>query len=337
MQIASFEKKLMKKIFVFLLLSVTAEVAFAQNDTLSITYENVKYPYPVKFFDLNVEGQDVRMAYMDVKPTSSANGKSVMLFHGKNFAGYYWTDVIKGLTSQGYRVIVPDQIGFGKSSKPFIHYSFHSLSRFSKQLLDTLGVKRVNVLGHSMGGMLATRFALMYPDRVTKLLLENPIGLEDYRAIVPYVSTAEQYKTELKTTAESVKNYYHNSYFPEWKPDYDYLVRIGAGTTKSADFPRAALVSAMTFTMIYEQPVVHEFSLIKVPSVLFNGTADKTIVGKGLLSEADKAKYGQYQVLGKETAKKIPGCKLVEFPGVGHIPHIQIPEQFMKALLNNLN
>ncbi|WP_207421861.1 alpha/beta fold hydrolase [Desertivirga brevis] len=323
------------KTLLALLFSLTGFFTQAQEDTLSITLENVKYPYPVRFMNINTEGQDLRMAYMDIKP-GNPNGKSVMLFHGKNFAGYYWTDVIKALTSKGYRVIVPDQIGFGKSSKAFIHYSFHSLARFNKQLLDTLGIQKTAILGHSMGGMLATRFALLFPDRTTQLLLENPIGLEDYRSFVPYISTEEQYKTELKSTAESVKKYYETSYFPSWKSEYDYLVKIGGGVSRSADFPRYAKVSAMTFTMIYEQPVVHEFKNIKVPTVLFIGKEDKTIVGKGLLSKEEQEKHGQYKVLGKETAKKIPGAKLIEFEGVGHIPHVQIPQEFVTSLLSNL-
>lgn len=325
----------MKGIVTLLLLSISF-YASGQHDTLSITLENVKYAYPIQHLALKVEGQDLRMAYMDIKP-ATPNGKTVMLFHGKNFAGYYWTNVIQALSTQGYRVVVPDQIGFGKSSKPFIHYSFHLLARFNKQLLDSLGIQKAAILGHSMGGMLATRFALLYPERTTRLLLENPIGLEDYRMIIPYSTTEEQYITELKTTATSVKKYYQSSYFPEWKSEYDYLVDIAAGVTKSADFPRYAKVSALTFTMIFEQPVVHEFSSLKVPTVLFIGTADKTIVGKGALSADDQKKYGQYAVLGKETARKIKGSKLVEFNEVGHIPHLQIPEVFMKALLANLN
>jgi pimeloyl-ACP methyl ester carboxylesterase len=305
-------------------------------DTLSITLENVKYPYPVKFLPINVENQDIRMAYMDVQPAKS-NGKTVMLFHGKNFGGYYWTNVIKALTNKGYRVVVPDQIGFGKSSKPFIHYSFHQLARFNKQLLDTLGISSVTLLGHSMGGMLATRFTLMYPGSVQKLLLEDPIGLEDYRTFVPYNSAADDYKTELKTTYESVKKYYETSYFTKWKPEYDYLVKIGAEVSKSADFPRYAKVSALTFEMIYEQPVCYEFGLIKVPTVLFTGKEDKTIVGKALLSDKEKAKHGQYKILGPETAKKIPYCKLIEFENCGHIPHIEVADKFLKALVENIN
>ncbi|MGY0039813.1 alpha/beta fold hydrolase [Pedobacter sp. NJ-S-72] len=155
-------------------------------------------------------------------------------------------------------------MGFGKSSKPYIHYSFHQLARWNKALLDTLGIQKANILGHSMGGMLATRFALMYPQTTEKLLLENPIGLEDYRAFVPYVNTEDQYKTELKATAETIKKYYQSSYFTVWKPEYDELVRIAAGVTFSSDYPRWAKVAAMTFTMIYEQPVVYEFQNLNV-------------------------------------------------------------------------
>ena len=307
-----------------------------KTDTLSITLEGVKYPYAVKFFPIHTEGQDIKMAYMDVAPTSASNGKTAILFHGKNFGGYYWGNVIKALTAIGYRVIVPDQIGFGKSSKPFIHYSFHQMATWNKRLLDTLGVQKTVVLGHSMGGMLATRFALMFPEKTEKLLLENPIGLEDYKTFVPYVNTAQQYQTELKTTAESVKKYYQGSYFTYWKPEYEYLVNIAGGVTFSADYPRWAQVAAMTFTMIYEQPVVYEFQNIKVPTILFIGKEDKTIVGKGLLTPDQQAIHGQYRLLGKQTAAKIPGAKIIEFEACGHIPHIEIPTEFLVALTGSL-
>lgn len=322
-------KKYLVILFSWLTLAVSAQ------EPLSITLENVKYPYPVHFLPLTIEGQNVRMAYMDVKP-EKPNGKTVMLFHGKNFGGYYWTNVIDALTGRGFRVVVPDQIGFAKSSKPIINYSFHQLASFNAQLLDTLGIRQATIMGHSMGGMLATRFALMFPDRTQKLILENPIGLEDYRAFVPYASPEAAYKAELKTTPESVKRYYQTSYFVEWKPQYDELVRIAAGVTGSADFPRYAKVSALTGQMIYEQPVVHEFQNLKVPTVLLIGTQDKTIVGKARLKPEEQAKYGLYTKLGKQTAAKIPGAKLIEFPNSGHIPHLEIPVEFLKALLNNL-
>lgn len=328
----------MKKIFIVLALTlfILTSSRAQKTDTLSITLENVKYPYPVKFLPLSTEGQDIKMAYMDVAPTIAANGKTAILFHGKNFGGYYWGNVIKALTAIGYRVIVPDQIGFGKSSKPFIHYSFHQLAAWNKKLLDTLGIQKTVVLGHSMGGMLATRFALLYPNTTEKLLLENPIGLEDYKTFVPYVNTQQQYQTELKTTAESVRKYYQSSYFTYWKPEYEYLVNIAGGVTFSADYPRWAKVAAMTFTMIYEQAVVYEFQNLKVPTVLFIGKEDKTIVGKGLLTPDQQVLHGQYRFLGKQTAAKIPGAKIIEFEACGHIPHIEIPTEFLVALTGSL-
>lgn len=145
----------------------------------------VNYPYPLHSFPLSIEKQKVSMAYMDVS-SNKPNGRSVILFHGKNFNGYYWKDVIKALSEKGYRVIVPDQVGWGRSDKPNIHYSFHMLAENNRKLLDSLQIKSVIVIGHSMGGMLATRFTLMYPGMVEKLVLEDPIGLEDYKTFVPY-------------------------------------------------------------------------------------------------------------------------------------------------------
>lgn len=328
----------MKKAIVFLALLLSAiNYCEAQTiDTLSITLENVKYPYPIKYFDVNTEGQDLRMAYMDVAPTKQPNGRTVVLLHGKNFGGYYWGDVIKSLTSAGYRVIAPDQIGFGRSSKAFIHYSFHQLATWNKKLLDTLGIAKANILGHSMGGMLAVRFALMYPEKTEKLLLEDPIGLEDYKAFIPYTTTAQQYQTELKKTASSIRDYYRSSYFTIWKAPYEQLVAIAAGVIHSADYPRYAKVAAETYTMIYEQPVFYELQNLRVPTILFIGKEDKTIVGKNLLSPAQQTLHGQYKFLGKQAAARIPGAKLVEFDGCGHIPHVEITTEFMVAVLGSL-
>src|SRR6202012_1277662 len=93
------------------------------------------------------------------------------------------------LVNEGLRVIAPDQIGFGKSSKPHgYQFTFQALADNTRELLDHCHVDRVHIVGHSMGGMLATRFALMFPERVERLVLVNPIGLEDWKAVGPYHS-----------------------------------------------------------------------------------------------------------------------------------------------------
>ena len=294
-----------------------------------------KAEYPVEFFPLQIERQDLRLAFRDVKPTAAANGRTVLLLHGKNFSGYYWERVIRLLASRGFRVVAPDQIGFGLSSRPDIHYSLHQMGADTKALLDHLDIAHVVVVGHSMGGMLAARFTLLYPGMVEKLVLEDPIGLEDYRTFVPYASVEELYKNELAATYESFLNY-QKTYYTSWKPEYEPYVRDQAWVLGTGEYPRDALASALTYEMAYQQPVCYEFSRIAVPTLLIIGREDRTVVGKTRLSPEMKAIAGDYPKLGRKTQEMIRGSKLAEIPNSGHIPHIEQPEAFDRALLTFL-
>jgi len=302
--------------------------------SFSVRSQTIVYPDSVKFIQLNIEMQQVKMAYMDVA-ARQPNGQAILLLHGKNFNGYYWKDLISFLTSNGYRVIVPDQVGWGRSDKPNIHYSFHSLAANTKKLLDSLKVAQVHVIGHSMGGMLATRFALMYPERVGKLIYENPIGLEDYKTFVPYQPIEKQYEKELKATYDSYKKY-QLSYYPAWKQEYDQYVLAQAESLSKPDFRQTALVNAVTYQMIYEQPVVYEFKNINLPTLFIIGKLDRTIVGKDLLEKNVAAAHGQYPVLGKRINDQVKNSILMELDGVGHIPHIQVPDVFQREVLRFL-
>src|SRR6202034_4612230 len=124
------------------------DAASASLPALGICLEEYAYPYPVRSLPLTSDLQRVAMAYMDIPPSSEPNGKTVVLIHGKAFGCYYFQNVIEALTGAGYRVVAPDQIGWGKSPKPDIHYSFQLLAANTAALLDRLGVGEVAVLGH---------------------------------------------------------------------------------------------------------------------------------------------------------------------------------------------
>ena len=175
-----------------LLLTVALFVAFAPQavraEAMGIGLEGFPYPYPVHFMPITLQGEDLRLAYMDVPPVGPSNGRTVVLLHGRNFPSSYWEPTIKALTEAGYRVVAPDQIGFGKSSKPTFAYSFDDMARATIALLDSLHVDRFDLVGHSMGGMLAVRLARAYGSRIDHLVLYSPIGLEDYRFYVPPVT-----------------------------------------------------------------------------------------------------------------------------------------------------
>lgn len=295
------------------------------------------YPYPVKFFSVQNQGQALRMAFMDVPP-ARPNGKTVLLLHGKNFCGAYWDSTAAALAAKGFRVIMPDQVGFGKSSKPEqLQYSFQLLAQNTKALLDSLGIRKAAVLGHSMGGMLAARFALMYPDVTEKLVLENPIGLEDWKTVVPYQSVDQWYKNELTQNYSKIKQYQLDNYYAgQWTPAYDKWARLLAAWTVHADYPRVAWNAALTYDMIFTQPVCYEFRNIQAPVLLIIGQRDRTALGKAAAPENVRGQLGNYPALGKKTAAEIKQARLVELEGVGHLPHIEAFDRFIDPLLQFL-
>jgi pimeloyl-ACP methyl ester carboxylesterase len=296
-----------------------------------------QYPYPVGFHEFDTQGQRLRMAYMDVA-AARPNGHAVVLLHGKNFSGAYWAATIKALTGAGYRVVAPDQIGFGKSSKPASYqFTFHTLASNTRALLDSLRVDKFAVVGHSMGGMLAARMALMYPERVERLALVNPIGLEDWKLVAPYRTVEENFAQELRATPESIKEYQRVNYFGgEWRPEYDALTEMLAGWTRHPDYRRVAWNAALTSDMIFTQPVVYEFDRLKAPTLLVIGQRDRTAIGKDRVPKDVAARMGDYPALGKAAARRIPGARLVEVNEAGHIPQVEAPAKFFRALLDFL-
>jgi pimeloyl-ACP methyl ester carboxylesterase len=298
---------------------------------LGIGLEGIAYPYPVHYLDLTIEGQPLRMAYMDVAPAATANGKTVVLLHGKSFSGDYWAHTIATLTGQGYRVIAPDQIGFGKSSKPDIRYHFDLLARNTKALLDSLGVNRAAIVGHSFGGMLAVYFARDYPETTEVLALENPIGLEDYRSAIPPQPVETLVKTEMTQTPQSFRAFMA-AFFVGWPPVAQHYTDIFSRVLLSPEYPRWARASALTYDMIFNEPIRHEYRLLKMPVLLVIGQSDRSVFFRRYASPEAIKPLGNWPVLGREALKDLPDGKLIEITDVGHIPHAEKPDVFDAAL-----
>ena len=244
-----------------------------------VELEGFPYPYPVAHFPFASQAQELQMGYMNVPPQGRPNGHTVVLLHGKNFCGATWETTIAVLSGSGYRVVAPDQIGFCSSTKPaHYQYSFQQLATNTSILLRQLGVSRCILVGHSTGGMLAARFALMYPDAVEKLIMVNPIGLEDWKSLgVPSRTVDQWYERELKLSAEGVRQYEKSVYYGgRWKADFERWVDMLAGLNKGPGHTLVAWNSALIYDMIFTQPVVYEFPLLKVPTTLMLGDADTT-------------------------------------------------------------
>lgn len=310
----------------------------AQAPTYGPELEGFDYPYPVQQYRFTSQGVSLHMAYMDVKP-ARPNGRTIVLLHGKNFCAATWKASIDVLTGAGYRVVAPDQIGFCKSSKPeHYQYSFQQLAANTHALLASIGVTQATIMGHSTGGMLAIRYGLLYPDGTQQLVLANPIGLEDWKALgVPSLGVDKWNERELGQTADKIRAYEKSTYYVNtWKPEYEPWVTMLAGLQQGPGKRLVAWNSALLYDMIYTQPVVYELPLLKMPTLLLIGTRDTTAIGKDAAPADVKPKLGIYAELGKRAAHAIPHATLVEFDDLGHAPQMQDPTRFHAALLKGL-
>jgi pimeloyl-ACP methyl ester carboxylesterase len=309
----------------------------AVTQPFGIGLEGFPYPYPVQLFPLTQEGEQLRIAYMDAAPKGDANGRTVLLLHGRNFPSSYWHSAIAALTGAGYRVIAPDQIGFGKSSKPSFDLHFDQLARNTRALLDELKVDKVSVIGHSMGGMLTVRFARMYPELVDQVVLVAPIGLEDYRLYVPPIPAERLAELEDQVTPESYFNQLIKVY--SLTLSEQALAPYVAARTNvkgSAEYPRWLRAFVNSAQMIWREPVVYEIPLLPHNVLFVMGENDHLAPGRDFAPEELRGKMGQNARLAQDLAAKMSRARVEVFDGLGHLPHLEAPERFNELVLEFL-
>ncbi|EPZ50308.1 putative lysophospholipase [Bacteriovorax sp. BAL6_X] len=321
----------MKIILTLFLALFLASCASNTENKLSFDAElsQFKYPFPVKTYELASQRQKLKMRYMDI---GKSKHKVAVLLHGKNFAGFYWEKVANDLVKKGYRVIIPDQIGFGKSSKPKNYsYSFPQLAKNTHDLLKSIGVKKYTVVGHSMGGMLAVNMGAMYRD-IKKVVLVNPIGLEAYLDYAEYKDPDFFYNIEKNKTVDGARNYQKKNYYDgAWAESYEELLTPFKGWLNGPNYDDVAWNAALTYGPIFNDNIVVKFPKIKAKTVLILGTRDRTGPGRGWKKKGVKRKLGQYQNLGKDLKKENPKLKLIELDGLGHMPQFENYSRFAKV------
>ena len=307
------------------------------DEPLGIGLEGWTYPAPVHWLQCAAGGQpNQRMAYMDIAPVGPSKARTVVLLHGKNFDSSYWAGPIKDLTEAGYRVIVPDQIGFNKSSKPDITYSFDMLAQLTVSLLSGMQIGQASIIGHSTGGMLAVRLAAAYPDHVDKLVLEDPVGLVDYRRFIQPQMTETLVADERRRTVSSYRTFM-KSFFPilpatQIEPFVEWRMRV----MQSAEYERFCKATALTYQMIYREPVRDEYGDIRAPTLLIVGARDQSAPLRHYGNPDAIASMPAIPIAAQAAVKDLRKGTLLTVPDVGHVPHLEAPDTFRKAVLDFL-
>ena len=287
---------------------------------VSLNFEEIEYPWPVQYLELRRYGQKMLMAYMDIPPTGRANGQTVFWQHGHNFYSEPYEVSFRYLSEAGFRVIAVDRIGYGKSSKALIPYNFNFVASNMKALMDELGIEKVAAVGHSMGGMVVSRFTMLYPDSVTHVAMVNQIGLTDSRQSRPwYDPLAGDPGTP---TYQSILRG-HRRYYPTvWPPAHLEYVRRQYGQTLSGDYPNFARVRSMVSAMLYNDPVVYDWQHIATKALVIGGEDDD-------LADDFVARVNHVH-------SELQNSALHLYPGIGHNPQVEIPEQFHADLIRFL-
>ncbi|UFH48123.1 alpha/beta fold hydrolase [Pseudomonas sp. KNUC1026] len=330
----------MKRTCALLLATLLSSAVLATEKPLSYgpQLEGFDYPYTLHHYSFDSQGQTLQMGYMDVAANTKANGQTVVLLHGKNFCAATWESTIKALSDAGYRVIAPDQVGFCSASKPeHYQYSFQQLAQNTHALLADLDVKDPILLGHSTGGMLATRYSLMYPNEVQRLAMVNPIGLEDWKALgVPWRSVDDWLERESKVDAQSIKAYEQRTY--SRRPVEARIRPLGEHARRAQPGPGPQPGGVELGAGLRHD--LHPAGGVRIrqrsPA---HPAADRHCRHHGHRQRhraaGGRSAAGALRPARPAGGQGVPHATLVEFPGMGHAPQMEDPARFHQALLKS--
>lgn len=255
-----------------------------------------------------------RVHYLD-----QGQGPVLVFLHGSgsgacghsNFKGNY-----PALVKAGYRVILPDLLGYGYSDKPSdIEYPLSLFIECVKQMLDAIGLSRYTLVGNSLGGAIAIGFALAHPQNVEKLVLMAPGGVEDqpeYFKMPAMNLMKEVFMSPEPVTPARLRYFLENALVHDKSVIDDALVaeRHALMLTQNPQVVKTMRVPNMT----------DRLGEIRCPALAFWGINEKMMPETGIL----------------KLAKGVPNLRMITVPNCGHWVMVEHRELFNRSLLDFL-
>lgn len=233
-------------------------------------------------------------------------GKPFLILHGWGSKSDRWQKVGELLAENGFRVIVPDLPGFGKSQEPKTGWSLDNYVEWVKEFSETAPELQQNfyLLGHSFGGAMAAKFSIKYNQKVEKLFLFGA-------AAIRKITIKKQVLGRMSKFAKVF------SFLPFYNLAKKSFYRFIVG---SSDYLQVDGVMKETFLKVLSDDLSQKLSFIKVPAVILWGDKDDTT----LIEDAHWIH------------KKILHSTLVILPGADHVPYIHMPEILAQKILDNI-
>ncbi|MFH0883793.1 MAG: alpha/beta hydrolase [bacterium] len=312
----------MKRIHVLLLLAVLLLMTAGCASTSGYyrlgakEFNQIDYGYPVKYVDV----RNLHIGYVD----QGSGDQVLLLIHGlgSNIKG--WNRNIPVL-AMSYRVIAVDLPGYGYSSKDYYPYSLSFYAELLTEMLTNLGIDKAVFVGHSMGGQIAIIAALEYPERVSKLVLISPAGVESFEEGEKdwFRSVAVPELTEDATTRTIDINVEHNFY--EMPKEAAFMVTDRIQVKGASDFKMYAYAVAENIKAMVNEPTTDRLKNITQPTLVLFGEQD------GLIPNA-YLNGGFSRDVGAIAMREIPNARLVMVGKCGHFVQFEQPEVTNKAI-----
>ncbi|WP_456695945.1 alpha/beta fold hydrolase [Aeromicrobium sp. P5_D10] len=259
------------------------------------------------------------LSYVD-----SGSGPAVLFIHGILGSQRQWEHLIDAMDDD-HRVVMPDLFGHGKSAKPFGDYSLSAHAAAMRDLLDHLGIERVTVVGHSLGGGIAMQFFYLFPERVERLVLVSSGGLGREVNLVLRSATLPGAAQVLSVVASApvlsrVEALGRGASKIGWRPGADVgAIWRGFSSLGDRESRRAFLATTRAVIDIGGQSISahdHLQDALPVPTMIVWGSKDRMIPASHALS----------------VEKELPDCRVEIFDGAGHFPHLDDPDRFARVL-----
>ena len=282
-----------------------------------MTVPEATVPSSREHVDLHGRG----VAYRDLPGT----GSPVVLIHGIGSSADTWGDIPDRLSALGHRVVALDLPGHGESSKRRGDYSLGSLACTVRDLLDHLGIERMHVVGHSLGGGVSMQFAYQFPGRVESMVLESSGGLgeEAFTGLRAASLPGSELVIKWALNERTLRG-------ASWIGE-----RLGRiGIAPHALSPRALETVSWLSEADRRTAFLATLRSVVSPSGQRVSALDKLHLLDGspvLIVWGDKDPMIP-MTHGQNAHAMLEGSRFVVFPGAGHEPHLHDPERFVELV-----
>lgn len=297
--------------FLLLLMSLLPRPTGADTtDTELLPY----YPAPID----TVVVDSTHITYYD-----AGDSDSVILFvHGLGSNLSLWRDTLPAFTDD-FRVLALDLPGFGLSDKAGVPATMPYFASIIAGFLDELGIGRVHFVGVSMGGQVGLTFALDHPDRLDRLVLVSPAGIETFTEQESQALKAVFTAANLQNTTDEIYRQNVALNFSSFDAaHHGWLIEQRQALAARSDFPAYAEANARAVAGMLDGPVFDRLGEVQAPTLVVFGQDDKLIPNRFLHPALTTA------AVARTAVEILPQARLMLLEEAGHLLMIERPETF---------